>query len=356
MKKAVVINSSCHFNCCNSCSKTYNIDGQLAGCGSSEKARLQLKLHKEKKAKEAADYIAQQEQWKPELSEVLQVVDGYRKDTKMPPAKPEILKDPTNEEIQNSRLAQDDRVLLDDVTTEKIRNETMNGRDLNSGQHVQYDSFDVKKDLPLPLHELKPPLSQPPPPAGQLSRDTYVATGTIATSDAPGLQVAGCKSSAIVQSTAFTESFSPTVQASSSHHESFSPTVQASPSHPKIPNALPQQIQQQVAAPSSAGTAVLDTPRYSHAIAILPYNPRKEPEPGYLKVEKGTVIAVMSGSRSAAEQRNAHVCDYVFAWQGQRGGWIPVEILESVPPCPEIMQKTNQSFSKGRLDSQTFQM
>ena len=115
-------------------------------------------------------------------------------------------------------------------------------------------------------------------------------------------------------------------------------------------------LQVQVAAPSSADTAVLDTPRYSHAIAILPYNPRKEPEPGYLKVEKGTVIAVMSGSRSAAEQRNAHVCDYVFAWQGQRGGWIPVEILESVPPCPEIMQKTNQSFSKGRLDSQTFQM
>ena len=118
VKKAVVINSSCHFNCCNSCSKTYNIDGQPAGCGSSDKARLHYKLRKEKEAKEAADYIAEQEQWKPELSEVLQVVDGYRKDTKMPAAK----------------LAQIDSVLLDDEVTDKICNETMSGGALNSGQ------------------------------------------------------------------------------------------------------------------------------------------------------------------------------------------------------------------------------
>ena len=316
MKKAVVINSSCHFNCCNSCSKTYNIDGQPAGCGSSDKARLHYKLRKEKEAKEAADYIAEQEQWKPELSEVLQVVDGYRKDTKMPAAK----------------LAQIDSVLLDDEVTDKICNEAMSGGALKSGRHVQYDSSDVKKNLPLPLHKLKPPLPQPPPLAAQLGRDSCVATGTIATSDAPSLQVAGCKSSAIVQCTASsdtTESF-----LSVPYTESCSPTVKAAPSHTRL--------QQQVAAPSSADTAVVDTSRYSHAIAILPYNPRKEPEAGYLKVEKGTVIAVMSGSRSAAEQRNAHVCDYVFAWQGQTGGWIPVEILESVPPCQEIMQKTGQ--------------
>ena len=281
MKKAVVINLSCHFNCCNSCSKTYNIDGQPAGCGSSDKARLHYKLRKEKEAEEAADYIAEQEKWKPEHSEVLQVVDGYRKDTKM-----------------------------SDEVTDKICNETMSGGALNSGRHVQYDSFDVKKNLPLPLHKLKPPLPQPPPQT--------------ATSDASSLQVAGCKSSAIVQSTA----------SSVPYTESCSPTVKAAPSHCRL--------QEEVAAPSSADTAVLDTPRYSHAIAILPYNPRKEPEDGYLEVEKGTVIAVMTGSRSAAKQHNTHVCDYVFAWHGQKAGWTPVEILESVPPCQELMQKTGE--------------
>ena len=217
VKKTVVVNSSCHFNCCNSCSKTYNIDGQPAGCGSSEKARLHYKLRKEKEAKEAADYIAQQEQWKPELSEVLQVVDGYRKDTKMPPAK----------------LAQIDSVLLDDEVTDKICNETMSGGTLNSGQHVQYDSFDVKKNLPLPLHKLKPPLPQPPPPAAQLCRDSYVETGIIATSDAPSLQVEGCKSSAIVQSTASSDTTESCL--SVPYSESISPTLQPAPSHSKMP-------------------------------------------------------------------------------------------------------------------------
>ena len=306
-KNAVVVNSSCHFNCCNSCSKTYNIDGLPAGCGSSEKARLHYKLGKEKEAKEAADYIAEQEKWKPDVSEVLQVVDDYRKDTKMPSAK----------------QTQIDSVLLDEEVTDQICNETMSGEALKSSRHQQYDSFVVKKEnLPLP---------QPPPPAAQLCRDSYVETGIIATSDAPSLQVEGCKSSTIVQSTPSsdtTESF-----LSAPYSESISPTLQPT---------LPKQIRQQVAAPSNADTAVLDTPRYSHAIAILPYDARKEPEAGYLRVEKGTVIAVMTGSRTAAEQRNAHVCDYVFAWKGQTGGWIPVDMLESVPPCQEIMQNTFQ--------------
>ena len=61
MKKAEFVNSSCHFNCCKSCSKTYNIDGQPAGCGSTDSARLQNKQKMTKLAKDRDRYIDQQE-------------------------------------------------------------------------------------------------------------------------------------------------------------------------------------------------------------------------------------------------------------------------------------------------------
>jgi len=64
------------------------------------------------------------------------------------------------------------------------------------------------------------------------------------------------------------------------------------------------------------------------------YDPRSEPEYGYLGVAEGTMVTVQLGSRSAPEARNWFQCDYVFAWkadQKESQGWLPVDILDNKP-------------------------
>ena len=64
-KRAVYKNSSVSFNCCKSCSASYNIDGVPAGCGSCDDARQVLKHSKDRKDYKASwkrlEYMVEQE-------------------------------------------------------------------------------------------------------------------------------------------------------------------------------------------------------------------------------------------------------------------------------------------------------
>ena len=87
-------------------------------------------------------------------------------------------------------------------------------------------------------------------------------------------------------------------------------------------------------------------PQYSHAITIATYNPdRVEKLRGYLKLDQGTVVTILSGSRQPSALGNAFTCDYVFAWlanhEGKHNtrGWVPIDVLGNIPTCQDIAQE-----------------
>ena len=84
---------------------------------------------------------------------------------------------------------------------------------------------------------------------------------------------------------------------------------------------------------SASGIAVASVPKGLLQVQVfMNYDPRSEPEYGYLGVAEGTMVTVQLGSRSAPEARNWFQCDYVFAWkadQNESQGWLPVDILDN---------------------------
>ena len=69
------------------------------------------------------------------------------------------------------------------------------------------------------------------------------------------------------------------------------------------------------------------------ARVIKNYDPRSEPENGYLDVIEGILVTVQPGSLSASENGNLFQCEYVFAKKTdltESWGWLPVDILENV--------------------------
>ena len=66
---------------------------------------------------------------------------------------------------------------------------------------------------------------------------------------------------------------------------------------------------------------------------IKDFDSLDEPESGYLRVVKGTIVAVQPGSRAPPEARNRFQCSYVFALElnhSQTQRWVPVDILDNV--------------------------
>ena len=125
--------------------------------------------------------------------------------------------------------------------------------------------------------------------------------------------------------------------------ESFHATEEAAPWKSQMADTHPQQFEQRVAVPARADAADVDPPSYSYAIAMHPYIPKdEESDTGYLEVQAGDVIRVLSGSREPPAQNNRYRCNYVFAWPigvvpvPDEGGWLPVDILGHVPACSEL--------------------
>ena len=83
---------------------------------------------------------------------------------------------------------------------------------------------------------------------------------------------------------------------------------------------------QQLASSSSASA-----PAGFHLVRVInDYDPLDEPQYGYLKLAKGTVVAVQPGSEAPPEAWNRFQCSYVFALdlnQRQTKGWVPVDVL-----------------------------
>ena len=98
----------------------------------------------------------------------------------------------------------------------------------------------------------------------------------------------------------------------------------AGPTAPGL-GALAQQPEGSPSVPASSTTAAAVA---RHRRVIVNYNPAREPEHGYLRVDEGSVVVAMPDSQAAAGLGSMFACDYVFAWdENWRRGWLPVEVL-----------------------------
>jgi len=99
---------------------------------------------------------------------------------------------------------------------------------------------------------------------------------------------------------------------------------------PVIAGLLAEEHQHYQLASSSSASA----PEVFTLVRVInDYDSLDEPESGYLRVVKGTIVAVQPGSRAPSDARNRFQCSYVFALelnQSQNQGWIPEDILDSV--------------------------
>ena len=96
---------------------------------------------------------------------------------------------------------------------------------------------------------------------------------------------------------------------------------------PDVARLLGEGHQTQQLASSSSASAPGGSP---FVRVISDYDPLDEPQTGYLKLTKGTIVAVQPGSRAPPEARNRFQCSYIFAWdlnERQSQGWVPVDVL-----------------------------
>ena len=96
---------------------------------------------------------------------------------------------------------------------------------------------------------------------------------------------------------------------------------------PDVARLLGEGHQTQQLASSSNASAPKGFPLVR---VINDYDPLDEPQAGYLKLAKGTIVAVQPGSQAPPEAWNRFQCSYVFALdlnQRQTKGWVPVDVL-----------------------------